>query len=251
MRAGMRFDPDAFYESICRDGLTHLPHFACRATYHQMVLVYERTLAHIKAPCRALDWGCGEGHFSHFLTSFGIETVGYSFGDCPPHLAGRSSFTHARGSEADPVSLPFRDGAFDAVFSIGVLEHVHETGGDEVASAKEIHRILRPGGLFLCFHFPNQGSWIEKTARAIGYDAYTHPRRYTRTDIARIVSASGFRLIEQGRYGFFPRNILSRAPRRLANARSAAAALDRLDAGLGAVLPGVCQNHYFIAERAG
>jgi SAM-dependent methyltransferase len=38
--------------------------------------------------------------------------------------------------------LPFRDGVFDAVFSLNVLEHVR----DPFACAKEIVRVLKPGG---------------------------------------------------------------------------------------------------------
>jgi len=42
--------------------------------------------------------------------------------------------------------LPFRDGAFDAVISIAVLEHVK----DPFMCAKEIARVLRPGGRLVC-----------------------------------------------------------------------------------------------------
>ncbi|MBQ4132690.1 MAG: methyltransferase domain-containing protein [Desulfovibrionaceae bacterium] len=47
------------------------------------------------------------------------------------------------------------------MFSIGVFEHVHETGGDQLASLKEISRVLKPEGFFLCFHLPNKYSWVE------------------------------------------------------------------------------------------
>jgi SAM-dependent methyltransferase len=42
--------------------------------------------------------------------------------------------------------LPFRDGAFDAVMSFGVLEHVR----DPFACAREIARVMKPGATLYC-----------------------------------------------------------------------------------------------------
>jgi SAM-dependent methyltransferase len=100
------------------------------------------------------------------------------------------------------VTLPFEDGAFDAVASAGVLEHVRETGGDELASLREINRVLEPGGTFPCFHFPNRYSWIDMVA---GQPMpTTTPTVYTTGDIASLVKAADMRLLETRSYGFLP-----------------------------------------------
>ena len=62
----------------------------------------------------------------------------------------------------DLTSLPFRDGAFDRVSANMVVEHL----ADPVQSLKEIHRLLRPNGLFI-FHTPNRRHYITALAARV------------------------------------------------------------------------------------
>jgi len=48
---------------------------------------------------------------------------------------------------------PYLD-KFDAVVSVGVLEHVKETGGSEIGSLREIFRILKLNGYLSVTTFP-------------------------------------------------------------------------------------------------
>jgi len=98
-----------------------------------------------------LDWGTGNGHFSYFLARSGHVTSGYGFGEIPEVCRGLQDehYTYRRGDIADPVKIPYGDQSFDAVVSVGVLEHVRDSGGDEIESLKEICRLLKPGGVLL------------------------------------------------------------------------------------------------------
>ena len=96
------------------------------------------------------------------------------------------------------------DGAFDCVFSIGVLEHVFETGGDEVASLREIRRVLKPGGHFLCFHFPNKHQWVEPVGKLLGIAEHFHRRKYTISNVKTFTEATALRLVDYGRYNVSP-----------------------------------------------
>jgi len=77
---------------------------------------------------------------------------------------------------------------------VGVLEHVRETGGSEVGSLREILRILKLDGVFVCYHLPNQFSLIEFIASLLS-NKY-HKYRYTRQSIETLCQQSGFELLE-------------------------------------------------------
>ena len=105
--------------------------FDSRLTQLQYAIPYRVTSRYINKDQKALDWGCGNGHFSYFLTSQGIQTIGYSFDEKPTFLNNQPLFTFIKGFKNNPIILPFDDESFDFVFSVGVLEHVYETGGNE------------------------------------------------------------------------------------------------------------------------
>ena len=220
----------------------------CRSliSIRQYMPAYELVRKHVPIGGRVLDWGTGNGHFSYFLMRSGYRTFGFGFEDMPEVCSalGPGVCDYQRGS--DPVRLPYEDHSFDAVLSIGVLEHVRETGGDESASLREIRRILKPGGVFICAHFPNRFSWIDFVARALG--RHSHRFTYTQADILRLSADSGLRVIDVGRYGVLPRNLWSGDLLRvIGNWRPAADAYQLTDVILSSILRPVCQNYWFVA----
>jgi SAM-dependent methyltransferase len=224
---------------------------------NQYRLLYELTARYVPPGSQVLDWGCGRGHFSYFLVKRGYEVTAYSL-EHPPEifaaLSGAESLrlTFVRGDLAAASRLPFADGRFAAAFSVGVLEHVRELGGDERSSLRELRRVLSDEGLFLCYHLPNRYSYIEALSRRLGTRraASFHRFRFTARDIHALCRETRLSVVECGRYGFLPRNSANRLPARLRRSTRLAAAVNRSDALLERLFAPVVQNHYFVARRA-
>ena len=205
----------------------------------------------IPAGARVLDWGATTGHLSYVLGRLGYRAVGFGLGEwafrgCVDD--SRYAFVCAgRGGRADLGRLPFADASFDAVVSTGLLEHVREVGAHEGEALREIHRVLRPGGLFVCDHLPNQTSWMERAAQTFG--GHPHRRRFAEWDIRRLLHDADLTLLEWARYGFLPSDRFARLPAWMRASPSIAAAwnlADSVGASLGNKL---CQNHLFVARR--
>jgi len=193
----------ALYEEIRRAGLqNHVWQWESFAAFSQYPRVFDATRRYLEPGAVALDWGCGNGHFSFFLVTQGVRSVGYSFEAAPPLLAGEPLFEHRRGDPREPVKLPFDDNAFDLVLSLGVLEHVHEAGGNARSSILELERVLKPSGHFLCFHLPNRYAWgenLRKVLKRLGSAEEFHPVLYTSRSFGDLLRATTFEVVEAWR----------------------------------------------------
>ena len=228
--------------------------FAGRLSASQYFAAYDLVQRFVRTDARALDWGTGEGHFSAFLLSQGMQTTGLTLdAECllSQHLQDAYGERYTLVRDASAVrTLPFSDGHFDLVTSIGVLEHVRETGGDEAASLREIVRVLRPGGIFLCYHFPNRYSWIEAITRNLS-NKHNHPYKYSRKDLLGLLHDAGLEVLETRRYGFLPRLLTMRLPSALRDSRRFSAFYEASDRFLSTALSLICQNHYAVARKPG
>lgn len=93
---------------------------------------------------RVLESGCGIGRWMAFFEKLGNRAHGLDDSARPLRVA-RAHDPGMNLVRASALRSPFKDNAFDAAFSSYVAEHFED--GPE-ALFLEIHRVLKPGGLF-------------------------------------------------------------------------------------------------------
>lgn len=110
------------------------------------------TLGSAVRDARVLDLGAGMGGLSvALMREFGQQGLQLQATDYNPNYACIASLRSRRYELKLPITvaageqLPYRDGAFDLVLCMDVLEHVQDVG----AVLREMYRVLKPGGLVL------------------------------------------------------------------------------------------------------
>jgi SAM-dependent methyltransferase len=115
-----------------------------------MLLTVDLARLRVRQGERLLDAGCGEGRHCFGALERGAHVVGLDLDAAS--LRAAAGGLRKRGEEigrlgamlrGDPFALPVADGRFDKVICSEVMEHVH----DYTAAARELARVLRPGGL--------------------------------------------------------------------------------------------------------
>ena len=111
-----------------------------------------------KDTARILEIGCGIGYLLCQLSGMGLKVSGIDF--------SKQAVEHCKNKKLDVVcgnsrNLPWRSNYFDFVCSMGALEHYTYDVFDLLETFKEIHRVLKPGGIFAFFVpcYENSNKW--------------------------------------------------------------------------------------------
>ena len=155
----------------------------------------------------ALDWGGGQGHCSVMLSQLGYKTTLFSiipYESIWKKIAPMGVDVEYQHEGIQEIKLP--DDRYNIAVSCGVLEHVRETGGNELSSLKELKRVTKD--YIIIYHLPNKYSWIEWVSRNFRPNKYSHPFRYTETDVKNLVQlVGGLKIEKSSMYGVLPRRI--------------------------------------------
>jgi SAM-dependent methyltransferase len=181
-----------------------------------------------------LDYGCGHGMAAVVLARRGARVTAFDL--APAYVAEATRRAAANGVDveclqADGECLPFGDGVFDRVWGNAVLHHL-----DVEKAARELRRVLRPGGVAVFCEPWGGNPLLDWARRSLPYhgkarttDEEPLQRRHLRV-LRRFFPAAGIR-------GF---QLLSMV-RRVVPAGRLVAGLGRCDAWLLGRFPGLWQ----------
>lgn len=144
--------------------------------------------ASLPSGARVLDAGAGECQYASHFRLNRYTAVDLGIGDATWQYGRLDAIT-------DLLSLPFREGVFDAAVNIVTLEHVT----DPAKVIQELYRCLRPGGRLLLI---TPMEWEEHQQP---HDFF----RYTQYGLAHLTQSAGFTDVEIRPVGGFFR-LLSR-----------------------------------------
>lgn len=99
-----------------------------------------------------LDAGCGSGRFLEVIREFGGQGVGIDMSYAVDH-AHRILGDSVPLVQGDLLNMPFKDGSFDVVFSIGVIHHT----SDAHKAFKNLARLVKPNGILAVWVYSNEG----------------------------------------------------------------------------------------------
>lgn len=127
---------------------------------------------------RLLDLGCGMGgllrEFEGSAASFGTDRSTYALAVC--RKKGATGL-----ARADLLAPPFRDGTFDTLLALDVIEHLD----DDVEFLRRASHLLAPEGRFVIVVPAFMMLWSQHD------ETFQHRRRYRAADLEAAVRAAG------------------------------------------------------------
>ena len=149
---------------------------------------------------RILAWASRQGASAYGIDiSEPIITQAHAAFDTGPAAHHR-----LRAALGDVRGIPFRDDSFDAIYSMGTIEHFDETE----RAVEEIARVLKPGGRAI-IGVPNRYDpflrpLFATVLQAIGLYGYGYEKSYSRRRLRRMLEDAGLQVVAETAILFIP-----------------------------------------------
>jgi ubiquinone/menaquinone biosynthesis C-methylase UbiE len=159
-------------------------------------------LCEIESKEKVLDFGCGTGRglLWAWERNQHVEYVGFDVDPSILQIAKKRLPKEIKLSLGNSCLIPFPDDHFDKIWSTWVFHHLENR--DKIAALKEIHRVLKPQGIFVL------GDWGKPQNLLMGLlffilqivDNFSTTNANKKGAIPNLIRESGFRSIEERGY---------------------------------------------------
>ena len=141
---------------------------------------------------RVLDVGSGKGAFCGELARVGQRVVGVDPSPAAARIA--KTFVNTAGDFVlgEGEALPFSGARFDRAVSVCVLEHTK----DDLRVLSEVHRVLKPGGLFALTVDCLDSPFISEAFRRHHREEYRCNQLYSEAKLRGLLARAGFEVLE-------------------------------------------------------
>jgi SAM-dependent methyltransferase len=136
----------------------------------------------------------------------GARTYGVDISE-PTVIQARSAFDRGhclKGTVGDVRELPFRNASFDAIYSMGTIEHFDETE----RAVHEMARVLKPGGRAIVGvpnrHDPFLRPLFVTVLQAAGLYGYGYEKSYSRRALKQLLEDAGLEVVNETAILFIP-----------------------------------------------
>ncbi len=196
LSAAPRTERSALYGTLYRELFASVPdHPQHRADRTQRLAQIERRAVSLLRELRPTDTyveiGCGDALLAKAIARGVASSIGI---DVTDDLLSADAPATFRFVKSDGVTLALTDAMADLVFSNQLMEHLHVD--DALDQLREIMRILKPGGRYVCCT-PNRLTGphdisVYFTAKPTGF----HLREYDHRSLSAIFRRVGFQRIK-------------------------------------------------------
>jgi len=149
---------------------------------------------------RILAWACRHGARTYGIdiSEPTVKQARMAFDSGPDARCG------LHGAVGDVRGLPFGDASFDAIYSMGTIEHFAETE----RAVEEIARVLKPGGRAIV-GVPNRFDPFLRplfvaALQAVGLYGYGYEKSYSRRALRQMLEGAGLEVVAETAILFVP-----------------------------------------------
>lgn len=156
---------------------------------------YISSLRKEKEKLKVIDFGCGTGSFTSKFLNCGFELYGLDIAtNCISYA--KKKYPDIQFEVGDMEYTQYPDETFDVIFLTGVLHHFPDCSN----SVKEVHRVLKKGGVVLGYD-PNKANpfmWLYRCKESPLYSSKgvtENERPLTKREINDVFNSCGFEKI--------------------------------------------------------